>query len=216
MFEMIQEPDRGSSISKVLVHVLVPGEPDAESKDGLSERGRSQVFELARSRLLAAPAKIYSSKSKDCVTTADILVKELFSSLSIRDCLDEVDLDAKALDDAFLRNEMPKIWDDFDYSYGSGESLQTGRARISSCINALVKLHPDSTIGVVLPPIASVLFYRLVVGGSPQIEDWLYLGFASCTTYEYSKNGWTLVMPPENSFLTEPSTVIDILPSGIF
>jgi hypothetical protein len=56
----------------------------------------------------------------------------------------------------------------------------------------------------------------MIVGGDPQVEDWLYSGFASCASYEYSKDGWTLIMPPENSFLSDPTDVSTSLPSGLF
>jgi len=215
VFEIIQEPDYGS-ISRTVIHVVVNGEPDSNEKDGLSERGRNQIFELARSRLLAGPSKVYTPDAKECKTSAEILAKELYSSVAKMDCLKEIDLGAKELDEEFLKNEMPNLWNDINYEPKSGESLRNSQIRISSCIDRLTKMHPESTIGVILPPIQSILFHHIVVGGIPQIEDWLHLGFASCATYEYSKNGWALVMPPESSFLSDPSKVVDTLPAGIF
>jgi broad specificity phosphatase PhoE len=195
---------------------VVPGEPDNQSKSGLSETGENQVFELARSRLLAGPEKIYHPKEKCCESTADTLAKELYSSSKKMDCLKEVDFDIKEYTEDFLKNEIPKIWQDMDYTTDSGESLREAQKRVSQCIDRLTKAHPDSTIGIVLPPMISILFHTLIVGGVAQLEDWLHLGYASCATYEYSKNGWALVMPPENSFLSQPSKIIDTLPKGIF
>jgi len=207
---MIQEPDYGA-ISRILVHVVIPGDPDPQSKKGLSEKGANQVFELARSRLLAGPSKIYSSGEKSCKTTAEVLAKELDTTTSKMDCLKEVDLGIKEIDLKFLKEEMKEMWENLEYSPKSGESLLESQKRISQCIDRLAKAHPDSIIGLVLPPIISILFHTLIVGGVPTINDWFQLGYASCATYEYSKNGWTLVMPPENSFLSEPTYVQDHL-----
>ncbi|MBN2228251.1 MAG: histidine phosphatase family protein [Candidatus Thorarchaeota archaeon] len=216
MFEIIQEPDYDGSISRIMMHMVVPGEPDPNEKDGLSERGKNQIFELARSRLLAGPSKIYAPNSKECVTSAEILAKELYSSTTKMDCLHEIDLGTKETDEEYLRTEMTNLWNDLNYEPKNGESLRNAQIRISSCIDRITRMHPESTIGVVLPPIVAVLFHNIVVGGILLMEDWLHLGFASCATYEYSKNGWALVMPPESSFLSDASKVIDILPPGVF
>ncbi len=216
MFEIVQEPDYEGSISRVMVHIVIHGEPDPQEKDGMSERGRNQVFELARSRLLAGPSKIYSADSKECKSSAEILSKELLSSVAKMDCLKDINVGVKHIDEEFLKTEMTNLWKDISYEPKSGESLREAQNRIASCIDRLTKIHPESIIGIVLSPIIAVLFHHMVIGGVPQIEDWLHLGYASCATYEYSKNGWALVMPPESSFLSDPSTVLDSLPAGIF
>ena len=198
-----------------MVYVAVSGEPHDDSNN-LSEKGKQQVFELARSRLIAAPSKVYSDSSNPCRYSAEIIAKELFTGSSRKDCLSEVNLGTKHPDEGFLKSELTKMWQDLSYTPKSGESLINSQERVSKCISDIVRTHPESSISIVLSPIVASLFYRLVVGGKPTIEDWLYSSFASCTTYEYSKNGWSLVMPPESSFLSEPSTVIDTLPEGVF
>jgi hypothetical protein len=62
----------------------------------------------------------------------------------------------------------------------------------------------------------SCLFYSLVTAAPLNIDEWLSTGFASCATYEYAKTGWALVMPPENSFLSDPTGVSDWLPENLF
>ncbi len=215
MFEIIEEPDYGGALSRTMVYIAVSGEPNDNSSD-LSEKGKQQIFELARSRLIAAPSKVYSDSSDACRNSAQIIAKELFTGSSGKDCLSEVNLGIKHPDEHFLKNELTKMWEELSYAPKSGESLIKSQERVSKCISEIAKTHPESSIGIVLSPIVASLFYRLVVGGKPAIEDWLYSSFASCTTYEYSKNGWSLVMPPESSFLSEPSSVIDTLPKGVF
>jgi len=46
-----------------------------EESGGLSEAGKNQVVDLARSRLVAGVTMIYSSSAKDTVATAKILGK---------------------------------------------------------------------------------------------------------------------------------------------
>jgi broad specificity phosphatase PhoE len=215
LFEIIEEPDYGGALSRTMVYIAVSGEPNDESNN-LSERGKQQVFELARSRLIAAPSKMYSDSSDACTNSAEIIAKELYTGSSRKDCLCEVNLGTKHPDEQFLKSELTKMWKDLSYAPKGGESLIKSQERISKCIDVIAKTHPESSIGIVLSPIVAALFYRLVAGGKPAIEDWLYSSFASCTTYEYSKNGWSLVMPPESSFLSEPSNVIDTLPKGVF
>lgn len=215
MFEIIEEPDYGGALSRTMVYIAVSGETNSDS-NSLSEKGKQQVFELARSRLIAAPSKVYSDSSDACRNSAQIIAKELFTGSSRKDCLSEVNLGISHPDERFLKNELAKMWENLSYAPKGGESLSKAQERVSKCISDIAKTHPESSIGIVLSPIVASLFHRLVVGGKLAIEDWLYSSFASCTTYEYSKNGWSLVMPPESSFLSEPSSVIDTLPKGVF
>ena len=60
MFEIVQEPDYGGSMSRTIVYVVLHGEVSHEDSNQLTERGKEQVFELARSRLVSAPSKVYS------------------------------------------------------------------------------------------------------------------------------------------------------------
>jgi hypothetical protein len=66
-----------------------------------------------------------------------------------------------------------------------------------------------------MTPLDGLLFYSLVVGGDVQAKQWLDSGFASCGTYEYSTDGWSLVMPPDDSFLPNPVSVREVLPADI-
>ncbi|MFW9847633.1 MAG: histidine phosphatase family protein [Candidatus Thorarchaeota archaeon] len=214
MFEIVQEPDYGS-MSRTIVYIVLHGEVSSENYSRLTEHGKEQVLELARSRLVSAPAKIYHSSNKAAEESAKILADELFSKNQQKDCLKEADFGRK-IDESVLREMLPKIWEDIRYQPPSGESLFEAQRRFSTCINQIARIHPESSVAIVAQPLVFTLFYRMVVGGDPQVEDWLYSGFASCATYEYSKDGWTLIMPPENSFLSSPTDVSSSLPSGIF
>jgi hypothetical protein len=83
-------------------------------------------------------------------------------------------------------------------------------------MNNIGSKHPDDSVAVVCDTIQSCLFHSLVTAAPLALDNWLMTGFASCTTYEYAKTGWTLVMPPENSFLSEPTNVSDWLPENLF
>ncbi len=216
MFEIVQEPDYGGSMSRTIVYVVLHGEVSQEDHDLLTERGKEQVFELARSRLVSAPSRVYSCSSKAVKATGKILAKELFSKTQEKDCLKEINLGKKKVDDNLLREVLPQLWENPGFEPPSGESLLEAQRRFAVCVNQITQVHPESSVAIVAQPIVFNLFYRMVVGGEPQVEDWLYSGFASCATYEYSKDGWTLIMPPENSFLSDPTDVSSSLPSGLF
>ncbi len=216
MFEIVQEPDYGGSMSRTIVFVVLHGEVSQEDSNQLTERGKEQVFELARSRLVSAPSRVYSGSNKASKATGEILAKELFSKTQQKDCLKEIDLGKKKVDETLLRELLPQLWNNPRFEPPSGESLTEAQRRFAVCVNQIAKVHPEHSVAIVAQPIVFNLFYRMVVGGEPQVEDWLYSGFASCATYEYSKDGWTLIMPPENSFLSEPIDVSSSLPSGLF
>ena len=90
MFEMVQEPDYDGSMSRTMVYLILHGEVEQEDHSKLTERGKEQIAELARSRLVSGPAKIYSPSNKACKETSEILAKELFSKTQrrtlIRNC----------------------------------------------------------------------------------------------------------------------------------
>jgi broad specificity phosphatase PhoE len=199
-----------------MVYLILHGEVEKEEHSKLTERGKKQIAELARSRLVSGPVKIYSSSNKACKETSEILVKELYSKTQQKDCLKEVDLGQKNIDESLMRDILPKLWQDSRFEPPKGESLLEAQRRFSACVNQIARVHPENSVAIVVQPMVFTLFYRIVVGGELEVEDWLYSGFASCATYEFSKDGWTLIMPPENSFLTNPTDVASSLPSGLF
>ncbi|TFF93963.1 hypothetical protein EU546_05535, partial [Candidatus Thorarchaeota archaeon] len=95
------------------------------------------------------------------------------------------------------------------------ESLQDVADRVSACADKTAAGHVNDSIVFVVDSIISAIFYWLVAGGEDYIEDWLDLGYASCGTYEYSEKGWSLIMPPDNTFQREPSNVRDYLSEGL-
>lgn len=216
MFEMIQERDYGGDMSRTIVYVILHGDSEKEKPRRLTEQGKEQIKELSRSRIVAAPARIYTSSSKACKETADILAKELMSKTEEKGCLAELNLAQKDPDEDYLRDVLPRIWKDQTYAPPSGESIFDAQQRFATCVHSIARAHPENSVAIIAEPLVFALFYRIVVGGETQVEDWLYSGFASCATYEYSKNGWALIMPPENSFLSQPTDVASSLPLGLF
>jgi broad specificity phosphatase PhoE len=205
LFDLIQERDLEKPLAlRTMVYVITHGEMKSENSDKLSERGKKQVDELVRSRVVVGVRKIYSSSQKVTMATAGILRREFDAVIEVKDCFSPVD---------FRKNEvLPKMWQDPEYSAKGGESFLQARRRFADCMNHIGRKHSGDSVAIVTDPLSSTLILWLVSGGSLNLDDYLQMGYAACASYEYSKKGWILVMPPDNSFLTEPSIVREKLP----
>ncbi|MDF1541239.1 MAG: histidine phosphatase family protein, partial [Candidatus Thorarchaeota archaeon] len=170
MFEIVQEPDYGG-MSRTIVHLVLHGEVLQENPERLTDRGKNQVFELARSRLVAAPAKVYSAPFNPSKESADIMAKELFSKTQQKDCLVELDFGAKKVDETILREHLPQLWKDPNYSPKSGESMRDAQQRFSKCVTQIARVHSESSVAIIAQPIVFALFHQLVIGGEPQISE---------------------------------------------
>jgi len=216
MFEYVQEREMGSRLEpRTLIYVITSGETLRDDSGNLTERGKNQILELANSRLIAGVRKIYTSSSTGDYETAKILSKEFDVRLNKKGCLDGFKLGVSWTDEEKLREVLPSLWNDHSYTIEKGESIDDAKERFGTCMNDIGGKHPDDSIAVVCGPIMSFLFYSLVTAAPLNITEWMATGFASCATYEYTKTGWTLVMPPENSFQSDPSCVSEWLPKNL-
>ncbi len=217
MFEYVQEREMGSRLEpRTLIYVITSGEIMREDPDRLSERGKNQIFELANSRLVAGVRKIYTSTLKGDLESARLLAKEFGVKIDKKNCLDGFNLGIPWTDEVKLKQVLPSIWNDRTFHADGGESLADAMDRFGTCMNEISSKHRDDSIAVVSDTTMAALFHSLVTAAPLNINTWLTTGFAACTTYEYMKTGWTLVMPPENSFLSNPTTVSNWLPEGLF
>jgi len=210
MFEMVQDPGIEQTMTKTVVYVVNTAEPEPE-EDTLTERGKEQARELFRSRLITGPEAIYSGTSGPVIQTADIVSSDFDIPSIMIECLSTGNLrESNALSNK-QRKRIVEMWNDFDYAPEKGESMREIQSRFSKCVNELAVNHSGQSIVVVCGSIPFMLFYRLVVGGSPTQDDWLSLGYCSCASYEYSKNGWALLLPPDNTYLSHPTTISDYI-----
>lgn len=217
MFEYVQEREMGSKLEpRTLFYVITTGEILDSDSSKLSERGKNQIFELANSRLVTGVRKIYTSSSNNNHETAKILSKEFDVRLDKKSGLDDFKLGISWIEKDELKVVIPSLWNDEDYKFGKGESVIEARERFGECMNDIGRRHPDDSVAVVCDTIMSCIFHSLVTAAPLDINQWLASGFASCATYEYAKTGWTLVMPPDNSYLSDPTCVSDWLPENLF
>ncbi|TFG34312.1 hypothetical protein EU527_04170 [Candidatus Thorarchaeota archaeon] len=217
MFEYVQEREHATKLEpRTMIYIITIGEIDIENPGKISDRGKNQVQELAYSRLVAGVSKIYSSPANEAIETSDILKKEFYCKVEQKNCLEEFKLGFSWKDVNKLRDTLPLVWEDEDYKPDDGESIVEARSRIRDCMNGIGLRHQGDSVAIVTHPIIANLFHSLVTGTPSNLHDWLMSGFASCASYEHTKLGWTLAMPPENSYLTNPSTISDILPDDLF
>ena len=217
MFEYVQEREMGSRLEpRTLIYVITSGEILRNNPDKLSERGTNQVFELANSRLVAGVRKIYTSTLKGDLESAKLLANEFGVRVEKKNCFDGFKLGIPWAEDDKLREVLPAIWNDTTFHTDGGESLANAMDRFGSCMNEVCSKHRDDSIAVLSDTVMSTLFYSLVTAAPLDVNAWLSAGFASCATYEYTKTGWSLAMPPDNSFLSDPTSVSDWLPDVLF
>jgi broad specificity phosphatase PhoE len=190
-----------------MVYVITHGESNPDNPEKLSERGKNHVDELVRSRVAVGVRKVYSSSQKVVMATAGILRREFDAIVEVKDCFSPVDFGKKAV----IGDILPKMWQDPEFSPKNGESFLQARHRFSQCMNHIGKKHPGDSVAIVTDPLSSTLIQWLVSGGGLKLEDFLNMGHAACAAYEYSKDGWVLAMPSDDSFLSDPCSVQDII-----
>ncbi|MHA2021414.1 MAG: histidine phosphatase family protein [Candidatus Thorarchaeota archaeon] len=216
MFDLIQEGETGPGLAaRTMVYVITNGETDVDKLSSLTERGKNQVVELARSRVATGIQVIYSATNDATTETAKILGDEFKVDAKKKDCFHDVKVGKGNPNAQLLAKTLPDLWNDIDHVPDKGESLMMARRRLADCIRGLIGRHRGNSIAIILSTMMSNLFHTLVRGGDPNLDDWLETGHASCAAYEYAKDGWTLVMPPDNSFLIEGNIVRDTLPPEV-
>jgi broad specificity phosphatase PhoE len=216
MFDLVQEGDIGQGLApRTMVYVIASGETDIDKPDRLTARGKKQVVELARSRVATGIQIVYSAPNGAARETAKILSDEFQVDAKKKDCFEDIKLGKGTLNAQVLAETLPDLWNDVDHVPEKGESLMMARQRLADCVRGLIGRHRGNSIAIILGSMMTVLFYTLVVGGDPNLDDWLETGHASCAAYEYAKEGWTLIMPPDNSYLVEGNSVRDTLPNEV-
>ena len=211
MFDLVQERDISRKISsRTMVYLVSHGEPENIQSDHLGDRGRKQVSELAYSRMIAGISRIYSSPDGVAMDTSKILEEEFSVGISKIDCLADVSF-TKKLDPVTL----VLFWSDSNAEIKGGESIHEAQQRFGECLNNIATKHQNDSVVIVSHPMINILFNNYVIGGIPQVEEWVYSGYSSCASYEVTRKSWKLVMPPDDSFLTEPSSVVDSLPTEV-
>ncbi|MEM4735846.1 MAG: histidine phosphatase family protein [Candidatus Thorarchaeota archaeon] len=210
MFEMMERRDRETAIyPRTLVYFVVHGEP-TDWGGRLSDTGTKQIDDLCHSRIIPMLTAIYSSPDTPSVETARIMEREFGTPTIVLKDLSGYELKSGS-DPARLAEQIRKWWSTDDH----GHSLTSSVKRVKYTLTSIASNNVGGSIAVVVAPDVDVIFRSLVYGGEPTLKDWLDSEYASCTAYEYSRGGWSLVMPQENSFLTQPSSVQSRLPEEL-
>ncbi|MHA2081732.1 MAG: histidine phosphatase family protein, partial [Candidatus Thorarchaeota archaeon] len=195
MFEYVQEREVGKRLEpRTMVYVITVGDSEGFNSQTLTERGKNQLFEMARSRVATGVRILYSASNKLAATSSDVLAKEFESKVKKMNCLDSVKL-GDVSDDTFKQ-----MWQDDELIPDKGESFADARERFGTCMGGIVAKHQDDVVAVVVDPLMAVLFHSHVTATPLDITEWHSMGYAACASYEYSR-GWSVIMLPDNSFL---------------
>lgn len=216
MYVQERETDTRTQLEpKTLVYVITIGETDPDDYEKLTERGKNQIVELARSRVVAGVRAIYSSSSKAVRKVNEILCQEFHSELCTRECLSTARIPGMIKRYGEVKDTLQRMWEDETHSEKKGESLFHTRQRFGDCMSEIAAKHVNDSFAVVCDPLVAALFHSLVSGAPIEPELWTEMGHAACGTYEYSR-GWSVVMSPDNSYLSDPTYVRDNLPEDFF
>ena len=216
MFKLVEEDESLPALTpRTTVYVVIHAESEGYFDDRITERGKKQVEELIRSRVITSASAVYSSPSETAQATADALAAEYGVPVKVEEELSEVSLGNALRKKDRLGNELLNMWNDFDYSPPGGESLEEARHRVAVAANKIASWHEADSIVIVTHPLLGVLFMSRVTGGTPTVEDWLGLGHAPSAILEHERTGWMLVAPFDNTFLSEPTVVADSLPKDV-
>lgn len=211
MFEYVQEREVGKRLeSRTLVYVITIGESDGFNSQKLTERGENQLVEMARSRVATGVRELYSATDKITLKSAKILENEFESKIQKVDCLNLVKFGTSLDNMALLGKTLKQMWQDEEFIPDDGESFIEARERFSNCMGNLVAKHKDDVVAVVVDPLMAILFHSHIIAAPLDMAEWHSMGYAACASYEYSR-GWNLIMPPDNSFLSDPTTVGETL-----
>ncbi|TFF92200.1 histidine phosphatase family protein [Candidatus Thorarchaeota archaeon] len=200
---------------RTLAYIITVGETERDNCEKLTERGKNQIIELARSRVVAGVGRMYSSSLNPAHKTNQMLCKEFGSEASKKDCLSTVRIPGMDKRYEGVKDTLVKMWEDETFCEKKGESLFDARQRVGDCMSEIAAKHANDAFAVVCDPLIGALFDSLVSGAPIAPELWTKMGHAACGTDEYSR-GWSVVMPPDNSYLSDPTYVRDTLPDGFF
>lgn len=215
MFEYVQEREVSKRLEpRTLVYVITVGECESFNSQTLTERGENQLMEMARSRVATGVRILYSATNNLATKSADVLAKEFESKIKKMDCLDIVDFGEGSDDLDSLSETLKKMWQDETFLPEKGESFTEAKTRLGTCMGSIITKHQDDVVAVIVDPLMAGLFHSHVTALPFDISEWHSTGYAACTTYEYSR-GWSVAMPPDNSYLSEPTTVRHTLPEEL-
>ncbi len=215
MFELIEEKESLPALRpRTTVYAVVHAEPVDHRGSEVSPRGEQQIRELINCRMITSASAIYSAPGGASEYTADQLSSEFSAPVKVIEELADLSVGKASRDDDRLGEELAKMWDDHDYVPPGGESLEQATERISHAANKIASWHSVDSIVIVVSPSVAVLFNSLVTGAHPTLEDWLAMGHASCAILEHHRTSWSLLSPFDNTFLSQPTTVVDVLPEA--
>ena len=140
MFDLIQEGDIGPGLaSRTMVYVITNGETDVDNLRKLTQRGKDQVEELARSRVVSGIQVIYYASNDVTTETAKILSDEFKVEAKKKDCFHDVKVGKGTPTAQLLAKTLPNVWNDADHIPDNGESLMMARQRLAECMRGLQK-----------------------------------------------------------------------------
>ena len=174
---------------------------DSES---LNKNGRGQIIKTAQRLKDFTPDKIYSSKEKRAVESAEIISKELRLQVETINGMEERNwgiFTGKPWEEVKKVLDPMSLKQRYEYLPPNGESWKTFENRLINAIDKIIKEHKNSTITVVTHggAIRALMPFLL---NTPKEESFKYdPGNASLTIFEFNDQGFQKVSINDTSHL---------------
>jgi probable phosphoglycerate mutase len=115
----------------------------------LSDRGESQIRELARAWPADRPTRIFASPLRRSIESALLLAEAFGLSITKRACLKEWSADESGIAQPEYKALERKAWADFDFIPPSKESLAHAASRGRHCLEEIASTLDGSVAAVV-------------------------------------------------------------------
>jgi 2,3-bisphosphoglycerate-dependent phosphoglycerate mutase len=126
---------------------VLPGTPDVADNDRpLTDKGRRDADELARSLADLDLAAVYSSPYRRALETIEPVARRHGVAVLVEDDLRERLLASRFLPDAEWRAHLERCWGDDDHAMAGGESIRQARERALRALEGISSRHPDGTV----------------------------------------------------------------------
>jgi broad specificity phosphatase PhoE len=176
----------------------------ANDVEALNETGRNQVESTALRLKEFSPVRIYSSKEKRAIETAEILAQSISAPLEEVDGMQERNWGVftdKSWEEVEKVLSTMTLQERYEYVPEEGESWKTFETRLINAINRIIEGNKGSSVAVVTHggAIRALMPYLLNV---PKEESFNYdPENASFSVFEISNHGFEAVMINDTSHL---------------
>ncbi len=172
----------------------------------LNATGRQQIGKTAKRLKELSPVKIYTSKEKRAVESAQILAHKLGIPMEEMDGIQERNcgiFTGKSWDEAKKVLDSMALEERYDYVPANGESWRIFETRLKNAVRKIIKENKDKTVVVVTHGGAIKALIPLLLKVSKEESFRHVPGNASLTIFDFNDKGFDHVAINDTSHLSK-------------